>query len=211
MNYNNCCALSCISLEIHEGVFVAITGESGSGKSTLLSVISGLQKPTSGNVIFNNKNIYEYREFDMIKFRRYTISFVFQDYNLISEYTVKQNVEVPLILRREKKYRTKIMDVLAKVDLLDKINEKVKNLSGGEKQRCAIARALITCPEIIFADEPCGNLDSSNSQKIMALLMKLKMEGKTIIMVTHNMADAKLCDRIITLKDGKVIGDCMNV
>lgn len=210
MSYKNCTALSCVSLEIHEGVFVAITGESGSGKSTLLSVMSGLQKPTTGLVTYNGEDIYKKDKFDMIKFRRYDVAFVFQNYNLISEYTVRQNVEIPLIFRKEKKYESKILEVLKQVDLLDKIDEKVKNLSGGEQQRCAIARALIISPKVLFADEPCGNLDSINSKKIMNILLSLKETGKTIVMVTHNINDANLCDRIVVLRDGRIVEDNAN-
>ena len=139
--------------------------------------------------------------------RQNIISFVFQNYYLIPEYSVLENVEVPLFLKKEKNIKEKCISLIAKLGLKDKINEKVSNLSGGEQQRCAIARALVTHPKIIIADEPCGNLDSVNSDKIMQIFKELRNEGMTIIMVTHNIEASKLADRIITLKDGKIIKD----
>lgn len=205
--YKNCKALSCINLKLQEGLFYAITGESGSGKSTLLSIIGGLIFPTTGKVLFNSEDISNFNDKKMTFLRQNIISFVFQNYYLIPEYSVLENVEVPLFLKKEKNIKEKCISVIAKLGLKDKINEKVSNLSGGEQQRCAIARALVTNPKIIIADEPCGNLDSVNSDKIMQIFKELRNEGMTIIMVTHNIEASKLADRIITLKDGKIIKD----
>lgn len=205
--YKNCKALSCINLKLQEGLFYAITGESGSGKSTLLSIIGGLIFPTTGKVLFNSEDISNFNDKKMTFLRQNIISFVFQNYYLIPEYSVLENVEVPLFLKKEKNIKEKCISLIAKLGLKDKINEKVSNLSGGEQQRCAIARALVTNPKIIIADEPCGNLDSVNSDKIMQIFKELRNEGMTIIMVTHNIEASKLADRIITLKDGKIIKD----
>ena len=205
--YKNCKALSCINLKLQEGLFYAITGESGSGKSTLLSIIGGLIFPTTGKVLFNSEDISNFNDKKMTFLRQNIISFVFQNYYLIPEYSVLENVEVPLFLKKEKNIKEKCISLIAKLGLKDKINEKVSNLSGGEQQRCAIARALVTHPKIIIADEPCGNLDSVNSDKIMQIFKELRNEGMTIIMVTHNIEASKLADRIITLKDGKIIKD----
>ena len=205
--YKNCKALSCINLKLQEGLFYAITGESGSGKSTLLSIIGGLIFPTTGKVLFNSEDISNFNDKKMTFLRQNIISFVFQNYYLIPEYSVLENVEVPLFLKKEKNIKEKCISLIAKLGLKDKINEKVSNLSGGEQQRCAIARALVTHPKIIIADEPCGNLDSVKSDKIMQIFKELRNEGMTIIMVTHNIEASKLADRIITLKDGKIIKD----
>lgn len=206
-NFHNCKALCGINLMIPHNEFVAITGNSGSGKSTLLSIISGLEKPTSGQVFYNQQDISKFTDKEISEFRNRRIGFIFQNFFLIPEYTVLQNIEMPLLLRKTKDRQQKCKEMLFEVGLLSKINEKTCHLSGGEQQRCAIARALISDPEILFADEPCGNLDSANSAIIMELLGKLKDKGKTIILVTHNMEDAKKADRIIKLKDGEIIDD----
>ncbi len=202
-----CRALCGINLLIPHNEFLAITGNSGSGKSTLLSIISGLEKPTSGQVLYDDIDIGSFNDKEVAEFRNKRIGFIFQNFFLIPEYTVLQNVEMPLLLRKEQNKMQLCKDILAEVGLLNKIDERANHLSGGEQQRCAIARALITDPDVIFADEPCGNLDSFNSSVIMDLLIKLKKNGKTVILVTHNSEDANKADRIITLKDGEIIND----
>ena len=209
--YKHCNALSCINLKLQEGLFYAIVGESGSGKSTLISIIGGLDYPTDGMVLLNNEDISRYNDKKLTYIRQNIISFVFQNYYLVPEYTVLENVEIPLILKKEKNIREKSIVLIEKLGLKDKINEKVSNLSGGEQQRCAIARALVTNPKIIIADEPCGNLDTENSYRIINIFKKLKDEGITIIMVTHDLEASRFADRIITLKDGKIIKDENNI
>lgn len=205
--FQNCEALKEVNLNIDDNTFVAITGKSGSGKSTLLSIMSGLDAPTSGQVIYDKEDINKFDDKRMSKFRNESIGFIFQNFFLEADYTVMQNVEMPLMFRKIKNRKSVCLDALSRIGLMCKANEKVKNLSGGEQQRCAIARALITNPQVIFADEPCGNLDTVNSQTIMNILLELKKRNKTILLVTHNLADANKADRIITLQDGRIIRD----
>lgn len=208
--FSNCRALCGINLLIPHNEFVAVTGESGSGKSTLLSIISGLDTPTSGTVYYDNIDINKLSEKRKADIRKKKIGFIFQNFFLVPEYTVFQNIEMPLLLSKGKHYKDRCYDIIEKVGLTNKAKVKASNLSGGEQQRCAIARALIADPEIIFADEPCGNLDTQNGQIIMGLLRQMKVDGKTIVLVTHNPQDAKQADRIITLKDGTLISDVEN-
>mgnify|MGYP002515512005 FL=1 len=205
--FKNCKALRDVNLVISRNEFLAITGQSGSGKSTLLSIISGLEKPTLGQVLYDGEDISKFSEKEIAIFRNRRIGFIFQNFFLIPEYSVLENVEMPLLLRKEKDRLEKCKEQLFAVGLLDKINEKVRHLSGGEAQRLAIARALVTDPSIVYADEPCGNLDSTNRAIVMKILCELKKKGKTIILVTHDKEDAKKADRIITLKDGEIIDD----
>lgn len=206
--YGKQSVLNNISITIPNGQFVAITGESGSGKSTLLSIMSGINQPTSGQVYIEENNLSKLNDIQMSHLRNTKIGFVFQNYFLTPEYTVLQNVKLPLLLRKKEKNIDKQCDIiLNKVGLIDKRDMLVKNLSGGEQQRCAIARALVTSPEVIFADEPCGNLDTSNGKIIMSIFKQMKDDGKTVVLVTHNLSDAKKADRIITLKDGYLIKD----
>ncbi|AAK81508.1 putative ABC transport system ATP-binding protein [Clostridium acetobutylicum] len=199
-------ALNNVNLKIHDGEFVAIVGPSGSGKSTLMHLVGGLDTPTSGSVRVDNKDISRLKDKEMSKYRNRTIGFVFQAFNLENTQTALENVMMPLIFagiggnaRREKAKRA-----LEMVGLGDKIKHRPSEMSGGQRQRVSIARALVNEPQIIFADEPTGNLDSKNGALIMKLLEDLNEKGYTIIMVTHNMEEAKKAKRLIMIKDGQV-------
>lgn len=208
-SFGNNDVLDQINLSFNEGEFVAITGESGSGKTTFLSIISTLDNPSSGKVYYYGKSIYDLDEKEISKIRKNDIGIVFQRFYLESQYTVIENVMLPLIfdkIKKEEKIKRAI-EALRLCNIENKKNEKVFNLSGGEMQRVAIARAIISNPKIIFADEPCGNLDSKNGFIIMDLLKKLNEDGKLIILVTHNKEHTKYASRIIRLVDGKVIED----
>ncbi|MBR4342879.1 MAG: ABC transporter ATP-binding protein [Lachnospiraceae bacterium] len=201
-------AINDISLEIKKGSLTSITGRSGSGKSTLLKMLGGILKPTSGKVLIDGEDIYSFSDKKLISFRR-RIGFVFQDYLLEDRYTVYQNIEIALMLSDYpvKSRKQKISSLLEEVGLSGKAKDVVMHLSGGEKQRVGVARSLANDPEIILADEPCGNLDHENGRMIMKLLKRQKGKGKTVLLVTHNQEDAKETDRIITLEDGRVLTD----
>lgn len=203
----NSVVLRDMSLTITEGEFVAIVGQSGSGKSTIMNIIGGLTTPTEGSIKYRHKDIHTLSQKALSRYRRETIGFVFQDFNLEGNETVLDNLLTPMIFAGvniiERKRRA--IDVLEKVNLKDKMNNNANELSGGQKQRVAIARALINNPKIILADEPTGNLDSKNSEDIMNLLKELNNKGYTIIMVTHNVEQSYIADRIIKLKDGDIV------
>ncbi len=186
-------ALDNVNLTIKDGEFVAIVGPSGSGKSTLMHLVGGLDTPTSGSIVVNGKDISKLKDKDMSKYRNQTIGFVFQSFNLENTQTALENVMMPLIFagtgNRERKLKAN--RALEIVGLQDKIKHKPNEMSGGQRQRVSIARALVNEPSIIFADEPTGNLDSKNGELIMNLLSDLNEKGYTIIMVTHNMEEAK--------------------
>ena len=199
-------ALDNISLTIKEGEFTAIVGPSGSGKSTLMHLVGGLDTPTSGSIFVDGKDISKFKDKDMSRYRNKSVGFVFQSFNLENTQTALENVMMPLIFSGIDKRRRKVKAerALEMVGLRDKIKNKPTELSGGQRQRVSIARALVNEPRIIFADEPTGNLDSKNGQLIMNLLSDLNKRGYTVIMVTHNMKEAKRAKRIISIKDGKV-------
>lgn len=197
-------ALKGIDLSIGQGEFVSITGHSGSGKTTLLHILGCLDKPTKGVMSLDGITINGMPESELVKIRRQKIGFVFQQFYLIPGLSVFENVTLPLLFGRTKKAADEIISVLKLVGLQDKVNRNPSQLSGGEMQRVAIARALINNPEVILADEPTGNLDTENSEKIFELLKSLNIRGITIIMVTHNIDLAGRADRIIQLKDGKI-------
>lgn len=199
-------ALDNVNLTIKDGEFVAIVGPSGSGKSTLMHLVGGLDTPTSGSIVVNGKDISKLKDKDMSKYRNQTIGFVFQSFNLENTQTALENVTMPLIFagtgNRERKLKAN--RALEIVGLQDKIKHKPNEMSGGQRQRVSIARALVNEPSIIFADEPTGNLDSKNGELIMNLLSDLNEKGYTIIMVTHNMEEAKKAKRMIKIRDGQV-------
>lgn len=188
--------------------FTMLIGQSGSGKTTLLNMIGCLDIPSTGDVIINGDIINKLNQDDLCEFRNKTLGFIFQNYFLEPNYSVLDNVSMPLVLRGIKKNQReeKVKEVLEKVGLISKINKKAMELSGGEKQRVAIARALVGNPDIILADEPTGNLDTNNGLEIMELLKKLSLDGKMVIMVTHNLDYVKYADMVINLKDGKIRG-----
>lgn len=202
-------ALNNISISIKKGEYISIIGKSGSGKSTLLNLIGGLDTPSSGDLKVREKALQSLNRKELANHRRFTVGMIFQSFNLISSRTAQENVILALIFggipRRERK--RKANELLALVGLQDRITHKPNELSGGETQRVAIARALANDPEIILADEPTGNLDSSTSVEIIDILVKLnKQKGKTIIMVTHDEEVAeKISDRLIRLRDGMVV------
>ncbi len=205
-----CIALNGVNLNIETGTFLSIIGRSGSGKSTLLHILGALESETYGDVIVNGKNINKFTENEKSRYRNKELGFVFQSFFLEPTYTVYKNVELPLLIsnvpKRERKQR--ILATLKQVGLENKIYNRASKLSGGEKQRVCIARSLVNDPWLILADEPCGNLDSENSHNIMTILKELSEQGKTVVLVTHNAADArKYTQRIIELQDGVVISD----
>ena len=206
---NTITAADNINLTIDTGCFISVVGRSGSGKSTLLKMMGGLLAPTSGKIIIDGQCITDLSDEEISKIKYSKIGFVFQDYFLEESFSVYQNLEIGLMISNcDRKERKQIIqNVLAEVWLSDKENSLVSHLSGGEKQRVSIARAMVNNPDIIMADEPCGNLDSYNGEKIMELLKKQNQLGKTIILITHNLEDASVADRIITMKDGAIIQD----
>ncbi|ADH60716.1 ABC transporter related protein [Thermoanaerobacter mathranii subsp. mathranii str. A3] len=197
-----------VYLEINEGEKIAIVGPSGSGKTTLLNIIGLLLPATEGEVYLAGKRASSLKEKERAKLRNKFFGYIFQEFLLVEEDTVFQNIEIPLLYSLTKKTKSEkrkmVEEVLEKVGLEVKINEKVRNLSGGERQRVAIARAIINDPEVILADEPTGSLDAENGEKIVDILESLVDKGKTLLIVTHNEAIAKRCDRIFRIKDGYV-------
>lgn len=196
-----------LNFEIPQNKFLSVVGRSGSGKTTLLKIIGGLLTPSEGRVEIMGKDIYTMSPKKMAKFRCNTVGFVFQDYFLEELYTVGQNIEIVLMIAEYPKAQRKnaILNALEVVGLRDRYDTIVGKLSGGEKQRVCIARAIVNNPEIILADEPCGNLDWENGQMIMDMLRAQVDKGRTVVLITHNLEDAKKTDEIITLRDGEII------
>lgn len=204
-------ALKNVSFSVEKGEFVAIVGESGSGKSTLLNMIGALDLPTAGKVIIDGKDIIAMKDNAATIFRRRNIGFIFQAFNLIPELTVEQNIVFPLLLDYQKPDQKYLEELLKVLNLENRRKHLPSQLSGGQQQRVAIGRALITRPSIILADEPTGNLDSQNSNEVIALLKDAaRRYEQTIIMITHNRVIAQSADRILQVKDG-VVTDLGNV
>ncbi|MGB0385023.1 MAG: ABC transporter ATP-binding protein [Ardenticatenaceae bacterium] len=200
-----------ISLSIAQGEFVVLIGSSGSGKSTLLSLLSGLDSPSQGRIFVEGRDITDFSEDDLAPLRNQTIGFVFQSFHLVPSLTARENVMFPAELRQDREAGAKADALLRRVGLQDRSNNFTHQLSGGEKQRVAICRALINNPKILFADEPTGNLDSKNGQAILDLLFELQKERQTtLVLVTHDTQIAKLADREIMLRDGRVVGNKKN-
>lgn len=206
-------ALNNVSLNIDKGEFVAIVGPSGSGKSTIMHIIGGLDSPTEGHVYFDGKDISKYKDKEKAKFRNSEIGFVFQAFNLENTQTALENVMMPLIFSgsSKKDRKAKASKALELVELGHLMKHKPNEMSGGQRQRVSIARALVNDPKIIFADEPTGNLDSKTGENIMKLFNELNDKGYTIIMVTHNMDEARKAKRVVRIKDGNIISDSLNV
>lgn len=200
-------AVNDINLTINNSTFLSVVGRSGSGKSTFLKMLGGLLTPTKGKVLFDNIPIYELSEKELANYRSAKVGFIFQNYFLEEMYTVYQNVEIVLMIAKvQEGLRAQMIEqALEDVGMLHKKDAKVKNLSGGEKQRVCIARAVVNKPDILLADEPCGNLDWENGQNVMKLLRLQVENGKTVVLVTHNEDDSKMTDEIITLQDGNII------
>ncbi len=200
-------ALDDLSFKVYKGDFVAIMGPSGCGKSTLLNVLGMIDVLDGGNYIFNGKDVTNYNESQRADIRKDTLGFIFQSFNLIDQLTVFENVELPLIYLGIKKAERKerVHKILDKMQIMHRRKHFPKQLSGGQQQRVAIARAVINNPKLILADEPTGNLDSSNGSEVMELLMELNNQGTTIVMVTHSEHDAKYAHKIIRMLDGKKV------
>jgi len=203
-------AVSGISLEIKEGEFVALVGPSGSGKSTPMHIIGGLDTPTSGRVVVDGQDLSRASDKELSRYRNEKIGFVFQAFNLHPTYTATENVALPLIFSGigQRKRMKMAAEALEIVGLAERASHRPNQLSGGEKQRVSIARALVTQPKILLADEPTGNLDSRNGKHVMELLSQLNKEkGITLIIVTHDMEIAAVAGRIIKMRDGKIVED----
>jgi len=197
-------ALNKLSFEVKNGEFIAVMGPSGCGKSTLLNILGLLDDSDGGSFIFNGEEVINYSERKRAQIRKHNIGFVFQSFNLIDQLTVFENVELPLIYTGVKKAerKKKVHEVLEKMQIMHRRKHFPQQLSGGQQQRVAVARAVINNPKLILADEPTGNLDSSNGNEVMELLTELNGQGTTIIMVTHSEHDAKFSHRIIRMLDG---------
>ncbi|MBI2121521.1 MAG: ABC transporter ATP-binding protein [Candidatus Sungbacteria bacterium] len=203
-------ALQGVSFRIEKGEFVAIMGPSGSGKSTLLHILGFLDQPTAGEYLFDGKSADEYSEEDLARIRNKRMGFVFQAFNLLPRTSILENVKLPLLYSDipESRWRKLAQNAIEAVGLLHRIDHESSRLSGGEKQRVAIARALVLNPDVIFADEPTGNLDSKSGKVIMEILQKLHEEnGHTIILITHETYTAEHAGRIITMRDGEIESD----
>jgi len=200
-------ALNDVNIHVKEGEFVAVMGPSGCGKSTLLNIVGLLDDLDEGSYLFNSIEVAKFKENKRSDLRKHNIGFVFQSFNLIDELTVFENVELPLVYTNvpaaERKAR--VEEVLEKVQIMHRRNHFPQQLSGGQQQRVAVARAVVNNPKLILADEPTGNLDSSNGNEVMQLLTELNEAGTTIVMVTHSEYDAKFADRVIRMLDGQVI------
>lgn len=200
-------ALNKLSFQVNTGEFVAVMGPSGCGKSTLLNILGLLDEPDGGSFLFNGQEVAHYKERQRADLRKKNIGFVFQSFNLIDELTVFENVELPLIYLGVKSAERKerVEEVLKKMQIMHRRNHYPQQLSGGQQQRVAVARAVVNKPKLILADEPTGNLDSSNGNEVMELLTDLNEQGTTIIMVTHSEHDAKFSHRIIRMLDGQTV------
>lgn len=206
--YDNRAVVNHVSFTINDGSFVSIVGKSGSGKTTLINMIGTMLLPDSGKILIDGKDIIALNDKEVALYRNKSIGFVFQNFHLEPTYSVYENITLPMEIsgnRRNLKNRAK--EVLDMVGMSDYINKKVTTLSGGEQQRICIARAIIQQPKIILADEPCGNLDTYNSNIIMKLLRRISDNGGTVLLITHNSEAAMQTDRIITLNDGIVFSD----
>ena len=196
-----------VSFEIKAGEFVSIMGPSGSGKSTLMHILGFLDRPTSGEYLFEGRNTTTFTDDELAELRNESIGFVFQAFNLLPRTTVLDNVKLPLLYSKKTNQTERAKKALEAVGLGHRLDFFTNQISGGEKQRVAIARALATDPAVIFADEPTGNLDSKSGNTVMRILQKLNDEGKTIILVTHENETAEHAKRLIRLKDGKLVED----
>ncbi|MBQ8704879.1 MAG: ABC transporter ATP-binding protein [Paludibacteraceae bacterium] len=196
-----------VNLTVNQGEIVAIVGKSGAGKTTLLQIIGTLDRPTKGNVLIDGQDVFALNDSRLAAFRNHHIGFIFQFHQLLPEFTALENVCIPAMIAREseKEYKPRAQKLLADLGLADRMNHKPNELSGGEKQRVAAARALMMKPDIILADEPTGSLDEKNKKELSELLLHLRKEyGQTILLVTHDKELAGIADRIIEIKDGMI-------
>ncbi|WP_277220824.1 ABC transporter ATP-binding protein [Peptoniphilus vaginalis] len=199
-------ALKSINFTVDAGEYIAIMGESGSGKTTLLNILALLDRPTSGKVILMGKDLQEIKDSEMAKFRRENLGFVFQDFNLLDNFTVKENILLPLVLSDEKisVMEEKLLKIAKKLNVSDLLNKYPYEISGGQKQRTAVARALISDPKILLADEPTGALDSNSTRELLKVFKDLNQDGETILMVTHSIMAASEAKRVLFIKDGEI-------
>ena len=202
-------ALDQVSLSVENGEFVAVMGPSGCGKSTLLHILGLLDTASSGTYLLDGQDVSGYSERQRNALRKGTLGFVFQSFNLIDELTVRENIALPLLYMGvpAEERRRRVEEAMARMDITHRANHFPRQISGGQQQRTAIARAIVTRPKLILADEPTGNLDSKNGKEVMGLLGELHREGTTIVMVTHSKHDAGYADRIVHLFDGRVLGE----
>ncbi|MEG1255584.1 ABC transporter ATP-binding protein [Clostridium sp.] len=199
-------ALSNVTFSVEKGEYVAIMGESGSGKTTLLNILASLDKPTGGNVMLNDKNIVNIKESEISVFRRENLGFVFQDFNLLDTFSLKDNIFLPLVLARKKydEMEGRLEPIAKKLNIEKILSKYPYEVSGGQKQRAAVARALITSPKLILADEPTGALDSKATDQLLKLFSEINKDGQTILMVTHSTKAASHASRVLFIKDGEV-------
>jgi len=200
-------ALNEVNIEIKEGEFVSVMGPSGCGKSTLLNVLGMIDSPTAGDYLFNDKEVGHLSESKRSDVRKHNLGFVFQSFNLIDELTVFENVELPMLYTKvpSAERKTRVNELLEGMNIMHRRNHFPQQLSGGQQQRVAVARAIVNKPRLILADEPTGNLDSSNGDEVMKILSELNAGGTTILMVTHSQYCAEFGNRIIRMLDGKVV------
>ena len=203
---NNVQALTNVCFTVEQGEYVAIMGESGSGKTTLLNILAALDKPSSGEVLLNGRNIVEIREKDISAFRRDNLGFVFQDFNLLDTFSVQDNIFLPLVLsgKNYDEMSRRLQPIATKLGIREILNKYPYEISGGQKQRAAVARALITNPQLILADEPTGALDSKATDRLLKLYEEINADGQTILMVTHSVKAASHARRVLFIKDGEV-------
>lgn len=199
-------ALKSVSFDVKEGEYVAIMGESGSGKTTLLNILAALDRPTKGSVILDGNDLAKIKESKVAEFRRDNLGFVFQEFNLLDTFTLEDNIYLPLVLRGEKydEMRTKLLPIAEKLGIKDLLSKYPYEVSGGQKQRAAVARAIITDPKLILADEPTGALDSRATDELLRLFSSINQGGQTILMVTHSVKAASHASRVLFIKDGEV-------
>lgn len=199
-------ALSNVTFSVEKGEYVAIMGESGSGKTTLLNILASLDKPTSGEVLLEGKNIVAIKESEITAFRRENLGFVFQDFNLLDTFSLKDNIFLPLVLSRKNygEMEKRLKPIAEKLGIEQILEKFPYEVSGGQKQRAAVARALITDPQLILADEPTGALDSKSTDQLLKLFSEINNEGQTIVMVTHSTKAASHAGRVLFIKDGEV-------
>lgn len=199
-------ALTNVNFSVEKGEYIAIMGESGSGKTTLLNILAALDKPTSGEVILNGKSIVTINEKEISTFRRDNLGFVFQDFNLLDTFSIQDNIFLPLVLtgKTYDEMNNKLMPIAKRLEIEDLLSKYPYEVSGGQKQRAAIARALITSPHLILADEPTGALDSRSSEGLLRIFSEINKDGQTILMVTHSTKAASHANRVLFIRDGEV-------
>lgn len=199
-------AVDGVSLQIEQGEFIAIVGKSGSGKSTLLHLLGGLDTPTEGSVFYDDVNLSQLKDTPSARFRRVHIGFVFQEYHLIPELTVRENIIYPALLAKKKVDEDYLGQLISTLELDDRVTHLPSQLSGGQQQRTAVARAFINQPEVVLCDEPTGNLDSHSGKAVMEMIASLRRQfHQTVVVVTHDMEFAQTADRILTIRDGKIV------